>query len=473
VKSGSTYHEMFLDLSQESLQLYRHDHLHIHQENRVIVFHHSLTVDNLTPLQNGVLKYAFSKGVRDLIYRNQKLYDLAGNQLDATRKIGKGTYGEVVWLVYFNVVAKLSEDLRAHLIELATYGLIQVAYPEPEKVGLPRLLAHSHGCLIIPHYGEELGLCRDDLVLDRVAVALHSLHCLGIIHRDLKPANILYNKGNPIIVDFGLAAWHVSSRFREGDTSIQSMYYRAPEVCLRSKNISYPCDWWSYGVILASRKKHLFTPSKNGELRECLRYLFGLSQLSRSELSLRLHPEYVPEKAKPFLCLNPQKRGGLKVSDADLLSHLPVAKLLHTHSIKTSRYLLGEVRSWMAYFAATEYCARASPSLSAKLAGFLFDRETVSELPRTELFSHIYELNTYTLLMLKHGKRVWYLRPCLILSLRGSKFPHRDQAQWVENAFFKNLDGTFPEIEKLYQSNMLLFPQFQLPEQLSTYFEDM
>ncbi len=462
---------MFLDIiSEEVLRAYRDEHFHFHCGDRVILYHHTLTVEKLSNLQNGVLKYAFLKGVREIVYQEKKLYDLKGRQLDAVKKVGKGTYGEVVLLTYFNVVAKLAEDLKSQLSEVAVYNLIRASYPEPEKVGLPRILSYSHGCLILPHYGEELGLNRDDTVLKKVGTALTSLHSLGIVHRDLKPSNILYNKGDPIIVDFGLACWHIFTRPREGNTSIQSMYYRSPEVCLRVKSVSYPSDWWSYGVILASRRKHLYTPSTNAELHESLRRLFGLSQLTRFELGLERSPKFVPDKAQEFLCLNPQQRGGQSVV---LPSLLPVASLLHTHSVKTTRYLLGEVRSWLSFFAATEYCARTSPGNSAGTAGVLYDRDTFSDVSFDNLASHLYELNTYTLCLLKYSKKVWYLRPCLILALRGTQFPHRDQAQWIEDEFFNLVPDTYPKIKEVYQSNELLLAQFQLPEKLSTYFEDM
>jgi len=87
-----------------------------------------------------------------------------------------------------------------------------------------------------------------------LANALAFAHRAGIIHRDLKPANIMLDsRGQPIIMDFGLA-------FREGkdDTQITKTgqimgtpNYMPPEqVAGKSELMGAGCDIYSLGVIL-------------------------------------------------------------------------------------------------------------------------------------------------------------------------------------------------------------------------------
>jgi len=76
-------------------------------------------------------------------------------------------------------------------------------------------------------------------------------HAKGIVHRDLKPENLLLFDADVgisslKIADFGL------SRILEGGTMASTACgtpgYVAPEI-LETKPYSYPCDYWSIGVI--------------------------------------------------------------------------------------------------------------------------------------------------------------------------------------------------------------------------------
>ena len=89
-----------------------------------------------------------------------------------------------------------------------------------------------------------------------------------IIHRDLKPDNILLKNSlheEIIIIDFGISTFNNAVNII--DTVIQTIYYRAPEVFLKS-NYDFNIDIWSLGCIAYEiyYKKPLFNNKTPTEL---------------------------------------------------------------------------------------------------------------------------------------------------------------------------------------------------------------
>lgn len=97
---------------------------------------------------------------------------------------------------------------------------------------------------------------RQVLVLVRkLALALQDAHQQEIVHRDLKPANIMVDlKGEPIIMDFGLARVGYSeeeSRLTQVGMIVGSPAYMSPEqVSGRPELLTGAADQYSLGVIL-------------------------------------------------------------------------------------------------------------------------------------------------------------------------------------------------------------------------------
>lgn len=76
------------------------------------------------------------------------------------------------------------------------------------------------------------------------------LHENWVLHRDLKTANILYtNKGQLKICDFGLAR-QFSSFSRKYTQMVVTLWYRAPELLLGTREYTPAIDIWSVGCIM-------------------------------------------------------------------------------------------------------------------------------------------------------------------------------------------------------------------------------
>jgi len=80
--------------------------------------------------------------------------------------------------------------------------------------------------------------------------AVKYLHSLNIVHRDIKSENVLLKEritDDVRLLDFGLS--RLMPRAELLMTSVGTLDYKAPEVCLR-KPYGAACDCWSLGVVL-------------------------------------------------------------------------------------------------------------------------------------------------------------------------------------------------------------------------------
>jgi hypothetical protein len=88
----------------------------------------------------------------------------------------------------------------------------------------------------------------------RLALALEFAHQKGIIHRDLKPSNIMLNeKGEPVVMDFGLArrANRDDARLTPSGAVVGTPAYTPPEQLEGSGAPLGPtCDVYALGIIL-------------------------------------------------------------------------------------------------------------------------------------------------------------------------------------------------------------------------------
>ena len=90
------------------------------------------------------------------------------------------------------------------------------------------------------------------LLMD-LAGALQYAHDLGVVHRDVKPANIMLDgKGNPLLMDFGLARLETSeSKLTHDGTVLGTPSYMPPEQAAGKSDLVGPAsDQYSLGVML-------------------------------------------------------------------------------------------------------------------------------------------------------------------------------------------------------------------------------
>ncbi|HSM05165.1 MAG TPA: protein kinase [Longimicrobiales bacterium] len=86
-----------------------------------------------------------------------------------------------------------------------------------------------------------------------VCRALEHAHGRGIIHRDIKPANILFQDGEPIVGDFGIAlAVHGEGgdRFTATGLAIGSVQYMSPEQATGDTGVDGRTDVYALGCVL-------------------------------------------------------------------------------------------------------------------------------------------------------------------------------------------------------------------------------
>ena len=86
-------------------------------------------------------------------------------------------------------------------------------------------------------------------LMQQLLRAVAHLHDNWILHRDLKTSNLLLShRGILKVGDFGLAREY-GSPLKAYTPIVVTLWYRAPELLLQSRQYSYPIDIWSVGCI--------------------------------------------------------------------------------------------------------------------------------------------------------------------------------------------------------------------------------
>ncbi|HKO94776.1 MAG TPA: serine/threonine-protein kinase, partial [Polyangiaceae bacterium] len=139
-------------------------------------------------------------------------------------------FGQRIWSPYRqSVVARLEEGALS-----STQSLLSKAATATHPAALESQPATSQLRMADdrpPVAGGELAAVL--AIMSRLCATLAFLHGEGFINCDLKPENVLLLSGEPIVIDFGLAAHHPGSSGREALEAHRAMagtlHYMSPE----------------------------------------------------------------------------------------------------------------------------------------------------------------------------------------------------------------------------------------------------
>lgn len=139
-------------------------------------------------------------------------------------------------------------------------------------------------------------------VIRQICDGLEYIHDRNVVHRDVKPANILMQRvrGHSIykLGDFGsarqmlhckseksVATGTETSESPESPMTLQitTLWYRAPEICLRCHDYGTPVDMWAFGCVCVEilSKKVAFQGTSDMHMLSLIFGKFGLPNKTR------------------------------------------------------------------------------------------------------------------------------------------------------------------------------------------------
>nr|CDS33782.1 dual specificity [Hymenolepis microstoma] len=275
------------------------------------------------------LRQAKAKANNDTSY-HEIPHDHIAYRYECIRSLGKGSFGNVILAIdhkeNIDVAVKVvRRDIRFTTQakeEIAILETLQRLNPNPkgpsDRFPIVRMIEHfmfrDHMCLTFELLGcslydlikdkKDQGLPRDRVrrLMSSVLDGLTYVWNAGIIHCDLKPENVLLvsraSDGGPDeirdhvkIIDFGSSCFIGKQCY----PYIQSRFYRAPEVIMRS-DYNRPIDIWSFGCLVFEmiRGYPLFPGEDEFDQLACMMEKLGMPPLQMVENS-RVFSRYFAE----------------------------------------------------------------------------------------------------------------------------------------------------------------------------------
>lgn len=183
-------------------------------------------------------------------------------------QLGEGAYGKVYKAkdTKTNTIVALKKTIPRIKEGVPSYTLREVSILKSLKheniVELLDILPAEHALhLVFEYLDGDLRFWMDTHILSennrrsfmrQILVGINFCHSKRVLHRDLKPQNILVKTSTLTlkIGDFGLSR-AFQFPIRPYSQSIQTLWYRAPEVLLGADLYGPGVDMWSVGCIFA------------------------------------------------------------------------------------------------------------------------------------------------------------------------------------------------------------------------------
>jgi len=209
------------------------------------------------------------------------------DKYEKLERIGEGTYGVVYkardldsgQIYALKKIRLESEDEGIPSTAIREIALLK----ELQHTNIVRLVNVLHTdkklTLVFEYLDQDLkklldGLGPEGLPMADIKSFLYQLlngtakcHQHKVLHRDLKPQNLLINREGILkLADFGLArAFGIP--VKNFTHEVVTLWYRAPDILLGSKNYSTSVDIWSVGCIFAEivNRKALFAGNNEEE----------------------------------------------------------------------------------------------------------------------------------------------------------------------------------------------------------------